>query len=409
MKVKPVVYIIPVIILAAALIVGSSLLLRLFTLLFIIGLVSFLWVKIGPRGLRLEGGEIPPYCHFGGHFKAEFTIINDSKWPKLLLKTGIITSLNGSYGTKFLNLPSKGKRMLQSPIHCHRRGLHTAGTVSVAAEGPFGLLSRQITLGTPKSFIVYPRVEELPYFRASYTGLLDFGYETSSRRTSQISPSASSVREMVSGDSQEHIHWRSTAHTGKLMVKVFDAEQSSDDTKDIWIVLDMQREAQTGQGEESTEEYGVTIAASLVKKYIEEGMKVGLLSYDEQLHSITPGADKDHYSQILERLALIKATGNEPVESMLSATERFASGSAILVITPQSTERVLNALRRLKNYGHPVIAILLDSSSFGGSLSPAHMAQVLGATGSQAYIIRQGDNLARALDTRKVRWYTRYI
>jgi len=37
------------------------------------------------------------------------------------------------------------------------------------------------------------------------------------------------------------------------------------------------------------------------------------------------------------------------------------------------------------------------------------MAQVLGATGSQAYIIRQGDNLAKALDTRKARWYTRYI
>jgi uncharacterized protein (DUF58 family) len=409
MKIRPIVYIIPLIILAIALLMGSSLLLRVFTLLFVVGLVGVIWTVTGLRGLQLKNGDIPNHCQVGGHFKEELTVINESKLPKLLLKVEETTSLKGYHNTIVLNLPAGDSKTWQSTVECHQRGLHTLGSLTVVAGDPFGLLSSQRTLGTPNSIIVYPRVVELPYFRSSYSGQLDFGYETNSRRTSQISPSASSVREMVSGDSQEHIHWRSTAHTGKLMVKIFDAEHSSDDTKDVWIVLDMQQAAQAGQDKESTEEYGVTIAASLAKKYLDDGMKVGLFASGEQTYTLTPSADQSRFSQILESLALIRATGNEPVESLLSGTERFGSGSAIVVITPQSTEGVLNALRRLKNYGHPVLAVLLDNSSFGGTLSPMHMAQVLGATGSQAYIVRQGDNLTKALDSRKARWYTRYI
>ena len=409
MKIRPIVYIVPLIILAVALLIGSSLLLRVFTLLFTVGLIGVIWTMTGLKGLYLKNGDVPDHCQVGGQFTEELTIINRSILPKLLLKAEEKTSLKGYNNTIVLNLPAGKSKTWQSTVECRRRGLHTLGSLTVAAGDPFGLLSNQSSLGTPKSIIVYPKVVGLPYFRSSYTGLLDFGYETSSRRTSQISPSASSVREMVSGDSQEHIHWRSTAHTGKLMVKVFDSEHSSDDTKDAWIVLDMQQAAQAGQGEESTEEYGVTVAASLAKKYLDDGMKVGLCASGEQSYTLTPGADQPCFSQILESLALIKATGNEPVESLLSETSRYGSSSAIVVITPQSTEGVLNALRRLKNYGHPVVAVLLDSSSFGGTLSPSYMAQVLGATGSQAYIIRQGDNLAKALDTRKARWYTRYI
>ena len=409
MKIRPIVYIVPLIILIVALIVGSSLLLRVFTILFIVGLIGIIWTMTGLKGLHLKNGDIPDHCQVGGHFKEELTVINESILPKLLLKAEEQTSLKGYRNTAVMNLPAGQSKTWQSTVECRRRGLHTLGSLTVVAGDPFGLLSNQRTLGTPKSIIVYPRVVELPYFKSSYSGLLDFGYETSSRRTSQISPSASSVREMVSGDSQEHIHWRSTAHSGKLMVKVFDAEHSSDDTKEVWIVLDMQKNVQAGKGEESTEEYGVTIAASLAKKYLDDGMNVGLFASDEQLYTLTPGAHQALFSQILESLALMKATGNEPVESLLSETGRFGSSSAIIVITPHSTEGVLNALRRLKSYGHPVIAVVLDSSSFGGTLNPAHMAQVLGATGSQAYVVRQGDNLAKALDTRKARWYTRYI
>ncbi len=409
MKVKPIVYIVPIIILSIALAVGSSQLLRVFALLFMVGLVGIIWVANGLRGLQLSHGEIPAYCQVGVNFTQKFTLINEGNLPKLLLKAEEVASFKGYHNIEVLNLPARGSRTWQSTVECRQRGLHTLGSIDLVTGDPFGLFSNQRKLGTPKSIIVYPRVVELPYFKLSSSGLLELGYESSSRRISQISPSASSVREMVSGDSQEHIHWRSTAHTGKLMVKVFDSEHSSDDTKNVWIVLDMQRDAHAGIDEESTEEYAVTIAASLAKKYLDNGMKVGLLAAGEKSYILPPSVEGSRFLQMLESLALIKAKGDQSVETLLSETERFGSGGTIVAITPKSTEGVLNALRRLKNYGNSVLAVFLDCASFGGTLSPSYIAQALGSSGIQAYVVRQGDNLAKSLDSRVARWYTRYI
>ena len=68
---------------------------------------------------------------------------------------------------------------------------------------------------------------------------------------SQISPNVSSIREYSSGDSLKHIHWGSTAHSGQLMVKLFDPDRSHSSAKTIWVVLDMQERVQCGEGLQS--------------------------------------------------------------------------------------------------------------------------------------------------------------
>jgi uncharacterized protein (DUF58 family) len=214
---------------------------------------------------------------------------------------------------------------------------------------------------------------------------------------------------MASGDSQEHIHWRSTAHAGKLMVKVFDAEHSSDSTKNAWIVLDMLQTAHCGEGDETTEEYGVSTAASLAKRYLDDGMRVGLMASAEQSYAIPPNSGEPHFLKILESLALMRAGGKMPVERVISETGRFENNCTVVVITSQPTEAVMGALRRLKNYGHSVVAVFVDGSSFGGSLGPTHAAHSLGSLGVQVYVVRQGDNLAKAFDSRVALWYSRYV
>jgi len=257
--------------------------------------------------------------------------------------------------------------------------------------------------------MVYPQVADLPHFRTSFSSLIDFGHGATGRRISQISPSASSVREMMSGDSQEHIHWRSTAHVGKLMVKVFDAEHSSDTTKDVWIVLDMQREVHCSDGDENSEDYGVNVAASLAKKYLDDGMKVGLVASCSQACTYDPDYGNAHFMRMLESLALMQADGTTPVEEIMGNPDRFSANSTVVVVTPQATEIVVNGIRHLKNYGNSVVGVFVDSSSFGGPLDPAQMANALGAIGAQVYVVSKGESLAKALDSRIALWYSRYL
>ena len=51
-----------------------------------------------------------------------------------------------------------------------------------------------------------------------------------------------------------------------------------------------------------------------------------------------------------------------------------------------------------------VNVILLDSLSFGGDTSAFRSARSLIASEIQAYIVRRGDRLADALDSRHVAW-----
>jgi len=409
MKIRPLVYIVPTAILLVALLIGSSLLFQVFLFLIFTGVIALLWVLLGTHGLRVEQGDIPVYSHAGSSFTSELIVKNESVFPKWLLKANIQNNIPGFSPPTILNLPGRGVQPWQNTLTCRTRGLFHVGPLTVTAGDPFGLFSRQKQIGNQQSIIVYPKIVDLPLFHTSLSSLVDFGRSAGGRRISQISPSASSVREMVSGDSQEHIHWRSTAHTGKLMVKVFDAEHSSEETKNAWIVLDMNEKTHVGQREESTDEYAVTIAASLVKKYLDEGMHTGLDISSDKGDSFSPNTGTSHFNKMLETMALVQAKGNIPMAEFLHDFGRFGNHSTVVVITPDSGDAVLQELRRMKNYGHTVVAIFLDRSTFDSGNAPEQAVHNLGSAGIQVYVVKKGDNLARALDSSVALWYSRYV
>jgi uncharacterized protein (DUF58 family) len=409
-KIRPVVYLVPAVILAFSLLIGSSLLFRVFVFLMIIGLLALLWTWLGLWGLKVRDENVPPYCYTSDHFTDTFTLINESIVPKIGLKAEVKNNFPGYQNLAMVNVGSHNTRSWEHVVSCRRRGRYSIGPVSITATDPLGLFSRKMTAGQSRDITVYPKIIELPLFRTSFASLVDFGRGASGRRISQISPSASSIREMSSGDSQEHIHWRSTAHTGRLMVKVFDAEHTSEETKDAWVVLDMNQSIHLGSGEESTEEYCVTTAASLIKKYLDNGMRVGLKVNDRLIESIPVNTGNSHYLQMLEKLTIVSADGNRALSDLLYDPVQFGSGHrTVIVITPDPNEQIIEALRGLKNHGHSVVAVFIDSLSFGGQINPEYAVRNLGTTGVQTYTIRRGDNIARALDSSMALWYSRYV
>ena len=62
------------------------------------------------------------------------------------------------------------------------------------------------------------------------------------------------------------------------MVKEYDREPSGD----LWICLDMDAAVQVGEGEESTEEYGVILAASSAAEWLRANRAVGLVAFGAQ-------------------------------------------------------------------------------------------------------------------------------
>ena len=408
MKMRVVLIIVPFVILAAALSTGFVLMLRLFSLLVLVLLLSYLWALLGIHGITGQVKKLSERCQVGEWFSEEITVLSTSKIPKLLIKVQENTDLPGHRNMMAFNLSPGSSHSWQTEVYCQRRGQYSLGALTATVTDPFSFFSLRCNFGEPQKLLIYPATLDLPFFQPLSRN--EPGQGPSRWLISEIGPNAARVREYANGDTLNRIHWQSTAHTGKLMVKEFDADRSNYASKNIWIIPDMHQASQFGDGDGGTEEYCITIAASLIKKYIDSGKQVGLIASGDQPYLFPLETGSQYLWRMLEALALMKATGGVSIDQLISREiERFGVNSVIIVITPSASERVAASLRRVKSRGVPVIAILLDSASFGGTVSTVNVTSSLISSGLQVYVIRHGEELARALDSRAFIPSMRYI
>ncbi|MDO8716905.1 MAG: DUF58 domain-containing protein [Dehalococcoidales bacterium] len=391
--------VIPLVILILALLLTSNLLLRLFFLSVMVLLISYFWALIGTRGIRVQFGELPERSQVGASFDEDITVFNDSRIPKLLLKLEENTDMPGYNNLMELNLRPKSSLHWQTRVYCQRRGRYHLGSATVTAGDPFGIFWRNHHSGEPRHILVHPETLELPLFDVSTPSNL--GDSSSGWLLGQTGTNASGVREFVNGDSLMHIHWPSTARSGKLMVKMFDDGRAPSSSEDVYVILDMHRASHQCQGDEGTEEHAVTVAASLVKKYMDRGLQVGLVISGDPLVSFLPGRDEEHYSRMMEALALVQANGEMPIDHVIASRMKpVISDSTVVVVSPATTPLLADAVRQLRVREVLVSVVLLDPASFGGITSSSNLARQLRWLGIPVYIARKGEELFKVLDRR---------
>jgi uncharacterized protein (DUF58 family) len=202
------------------------------------------------------------------------------------------------------------------------------------------------------------------------------------------------VREYAFGDSISRVHWNSTAKLGKLMSKQFDLSMSSD----VWILLDLFQDIQAGELEESTDEYAVSIAASLAKKYLEAHLPVGLVAYGDKRFFLSPDTGGGQLDRVMDTLATAKAEGNVPLEATLAREEAlWGYQSSLVVVTSSHRRQWVTALEELVRRRASIAVVLVDGHSFGGAFHTLDVVPQVYEAGVTPYVVRMGDNMAEAL------------
>jgi uncharacterized protein (DUF58 family) len=377
---------------------GIRLFIHLSYLLLSLLVLSFVWSWLNLRGLRIERAASAQRAQVGDVVDERLLIENRWPFPRLWLEVQDCSDLPQHGGGLVTYLPAFARRRWVSRTTCTMRGKFTLGPATLSSGDPFGLFRLERVHGTTNELVVYPRAEALTSFVLPVAALP--GGQASNGRTLEATASVAGVRDYVFGDGMNRIHWRSTARTGRLMVKEFELDPSAQ----AYVVLDMAREAYApldGDGPRSphnAEEYAVGAAVSIARYLLDGRRDVGMIAWGQHHELLTPEREERQMLKVLEALAVLRAHGAHPLAEVLTAEGmRFGRSSSLVVITPSLDQAWVAALQQLLYRGVRATVLLLDGRSFGAEDGGEATQGLLGTIGVPVYMLRRGQSVSEAL------------
>jgi len=231
----------------------------------------------------------------------------------------------------FLKIP-EGKTQRTSYRHTFgKRGLYTLSGYRLATKFPFALFRKSRDVETPVDVLVYPArvVVPRPPQRAHTRG--DATNARMGRRGEFFG-----LREHRTGDDRRDVHWKSSARSGRLMVREYEDELA----RRIAIAVDNAlpkavREAiedgavlPAHEAEIAAVERAISVAASLATVYLEAGWTVEVVARGV---AVAPGVGRMHEAKINRALALLayedEATAFAPIAARIES----------VLVTPPTT------------------------------------------------------------------------
>jgi uncharacterized protein (DUF58 family) len=366
-------------------------------------LVAFIlcaaWMALSARGLTFSRTTPIGRAQVGDRLEERLAVENHSWFPKLWLQMTDGSTLPGHAAGYVSSLGARKRISWRARTLCRQRGRYQLGPVTATTGDPLGLFQRTLPLAPAYPLLVLPRVVPLQTF-ALFEGVMP-GRGRGSQRSLQTATNVVTVRDYVPGDPLTHIHWRSTAHHGQFMVKDFDL----DPTVDVTILLDLDPTVQVGHDEESTEEYSVTVAASLAAYLLRHrqvavslmvsGMPEGQLQFDRGERQL---------DRMLEVLAVAHPRSATPLSEALALEAiRLARNSAVIVITASTDLTWPEGVHFLLRSGVRPVIVSLDPSTFAeGQPENGRVLETLVALGVPALSVRHGDDIGLVLQQGQV-------
>ncbi len=296
----------------AAINTGNNLLYLILAWLLSFIIASGVLSEVTMRGLAVTRRP-PPKVFAGQPFLMEIAVENQ-KGGLASFSIEIEDLLDGRPLDKkcyFLKIPP-GRTQRTSYRHTFaRRGLYRFDGFRVATRFPFTLFRKSKDTESATEVLVFPRVTAVPR-PAPRPRARGGGVSHRLGRRGEFH----GLREWKEGDDRRGIHWRSTARTGRLMVREHEDELERQVTIAVDNALPARVVRALAAGERLREdapladavERAISHAASLATAYLEAGWAVGLAARGAHL-PIASG--RPQLTRILRELALLPLVGDD--------------------------------------------------------------------------------------------------
>lgn len=317
----------------------------------LIGIALLLLVVIAlanvvrPSALAIERAIQPPrvpkgspaiaVLHFANRGRRTIGVtIANQPFGDGVVRTVIPRMRRGERGMRTYRLPTR------------RRGIFEVGPVEVTRRDAFELFRLSRKHGQPDRIWVYPRI--LP-FRALPTGQIRHLEGPSSDTSPQGTITFHRLRDYVVGDDLRLVHWRSSARTGKLVVK-----HNVDTSQPYTVVLFDQR---PDRYTEAAFEEAVDVAASVIvsaggnKAPVELRLSEGTVVGGPRIRDVT--AHVDH-------LTGVEPNPDGSLQAALLRLRRSRGGTALIVVTGVLDTADMPYVTALRRRYDRIVVVSLD-------------------------------------------------
>lgn len=260
-----------------------------------------------------------------------------------------------------------GGQVLSLPydLDTSRRGKVVTGPLVLRRNDPMGLVVAERNVGSTASVSVRPRrhpIRMLPSGR-----LRDL--EGPTREVSQGTASFHQLREYVPGDDLRHIHWRSTARTGTMVVK-----HLVDTTRpEVVVVVDNRQHAVSEDDFEGV----VEVAASIVHAAETDGFPTLLLFADGSNEAGSDGLPVPH----IERLTDVVRTEHDSMHEMAQSIR--GRGRSLVFVTGELPAPELQLVGELSRRFSPAYLVSVVAERSAPFISPPGVVGVAVANAAE--------------------------
>lgn len=408
------VYIIIILSFLTGLASGRALFFNIAYVLLALIVLSAIWALIAISGVSLRRSTRTRRSRVGEAFTEQFIVHNISSLPKLWLEVRDYSDLpihSASHVTPAMPAHSSYEWRVNTP--CIVRGEFRLGPVVVSTGDPFGFFQPTRRIDATQRIVVYPRI--MPLERFPLPGGVLTGGDPQRFITQNVTTNAAGVRDYVSGDSINRMHWRTTARRNKLTVKEFEL----DPQVDIWLFVDFSVQSlvedpylqrlgnqgiviqNTSEIPRSTEEYAVVVAASLANYFINQKRAIGFSAYVPHREVYPADRGERQLVHILETLAVARSVSNQTLNDMLAQEAySFSRGTTLILITSSLDLNWLTQVQMLTQRGVKPVCIFIDPATFGSAYASDGVRARLHALKVPTHVIQAGADLATQLAQR---------
>lgn len=358
----------------------------------LLSLGAALW---GMIALRYRQYIREPGVHKGETLTMCFEMQNATPLPlsrvELVYHT-LQSRIEGAPLTRQIWLGALSSLTEEVPFEASYWGRYTVGLEAIRLSCPLGLFVLTLNLNKlayhkPLRLLIYPRTL-MPKTMDLPVQLIE-GQNQQRGHTVQHSAQIDHMRRYVRGDSLRRVHWKLTARTRKVLVKVY--EDSSKPR--LLLVIDCRRHDMTGLDAIRVEDGMIESAAAVANYTLSHGLPLRMVAYPQQ--PVRLQADSSaHIPAFHESIARLSFDGDFAMRDILRI-EPYDHALGLLVIVHDIPPALFDELITQKMKGMQVMALCVALSAQDARLQKA--VAELRNRGVRAGILSTGGDVIKAV------------